>query len=204
MKNLMMTYTVAFGLFVALLMSASAQTEKSTGVAPNGRHHRQITNAERRVVQRKFGPEDVILKKKNSTNFQIVNRMVIDQTIPTFPVNVDPALCLSAASLAQYQQVANTLSGYTGVPQSRLDYYAALVNSNNYTIVGWQGILENLNIVDTGYLVTIKVIPALAAPSGITSNFSEQNLVIDNSIQFQSSADPQGLAGLIPPEIDEY
>lgn len=128
-----------------------------------------------------------------------------DPETPLFAVAVDPELDLDEATLETYQQLANQLSGFATVPNDRLTFYSAFVDSVDYTILGWQGIVENVTADPSGSIVTVAVIPALDSALAYEINYSEQFLVgNDGSIQYLSSTYPAALVGQFPDETDEY
>jgi len=116
-------------------------------------------------------------------------------------VDVDPGLQLDANTMALYQQMASTLNGSALVPQDRLTYYSAHVNSNTDTIRGWSGYVENVQANCYGYLVTIRVQPGISStttgPSTLLvgPNYYEQYQVGNCTVDYQGFLDPDGTSG---------
>jgi hypothetical protein len=126
-----------------------------------------------------------------------------DPGVPTFPVYVDESLNLDPQTLALYQQAANQLTGYAPVPNDRTNYFAWVIA--NYTVLGWQGLVEALGSNGQGTLVTVSVVPTCDVPTAFGSDYTEQYLLAnDGTIQYLGFSDPLGLAGQMPSDIDEY
>ena len=127
-----------------------------------------------------------------------------DDPGPTFPVTVDFTLTLDANTQALYQQMATALSGYTTVPNDRINYYSAFNNWADYQISGWVGMVQNVQSIDGGNVVTVGVVPQFTNASSIVVNdYSEQYFVgNDGRITYQGFTDPNGWAGQSPPIID--
>ena len=123
---------------------------------------------------------------------------------PVFPVAVDTGLDLDQATLALYQQMATQLSGNAAVPNDRTNYYSAFRNMPHYQIGGWAGIVEDVQAVNGGNLVTVQVVPLFTTTAtGVLNDYTEQYLIgNDGSIAYQGFADPNGWAGLVPNTID--
>ncbi|MGC8641471.1 MAG: hypothetical protein ACP5XB_16520 [Isosphaeraceae bacterium] len=131
------------------------------------------------------------------------NALMSDPGVPTFPVYVDESLNLDPQTLALYQQAANQLTGYAPVPNDRTNYFAWVIA--NYTVLGWQGLVEALGSNGQGTLVTVSVVPTCDVPTAFGSDYTEQYLLAnDGTIQYLGFSDPLGLAGQMPSEIDEY
>lgn len=196
---------VAVGIAALVVAGATAQAQRFDRLTSGRGARPRAAAAANGTFQLKSSPEEVTPVNRGRSGMPIAMAMVIDPGGPVFPVEVDPGLVLQPGPAAQFQQMAGTLSGYAGVPQDRLDYYSWLIASNDYTIDGWQGIVQGVVQQATGYDVFVKVIPSMATPAAIAADYTEHYFVAnDSTIQYQGAADPQGLAGLPPPEIDEY
>lgn len=201
MRKLFFYFVAVFSVVGAVLFSANAPAQKS-GARTSLRAKQGKTS--RRPL---YGSTNSQFEPKAFPAFERpdLNDLDYDPEVPTFPVDVDPALTLDQATQAQYQQLANQLSGYATVPNDRLNFYSAFVNSPDFTVVGWQGILEDVGSDPSGSVVTLSVIPALDYVMAYPISYTEQYLVgNDGSIQFLGSADPLGVAGQFPSETFEY
>lgn len=124
------------------------------------------------------------------------------QSSPSPWVSVEWGLTLDVNTRALYQHMADVLSAVTAVPNSRLNYYSAVVND----IAGWSGMVTNVQAVaGGGYSVTISVEanPAAGSQYGdaakFYSDYSETyHIDVNNNVTFAGSDDPEGLSGLVP------
>jgi hypothetical protein len=118
-------------------------------------------------------------------------------------VHVDPNLNLDQNTLALYEQMAADFDGSTIVPNAQTTYYSAFMNNQDYPLNGWQGIVENVQSNNGGYLVTLQVVPMLDTGSAIENDYTEQYQVNnDGTYQYIQSFDPQNLAGQSTPLYD--
>ncbi len=154
---------------------------------------RNATPNDATEVQLKYSPPD------KAAHFADAN------SDPVFPVSVDSSVSLDQATLNLHQQMANALSGYATVPNSRTNYFSALNNHPEFTFGYWGATLENVQTVAGGNVVTVYVYPVFTNRSSILSpnDYTEQYLIgNDGSITYQGSADPNGYAGQMPSVID--
>jgi len=127
------------------------------------------------------------------------------QTAPTPPtpwVTVISGLTLDANTRTLYQQMANLVSGFTAVPNDRVNYYSAVIND----IANWTGSLTSVqSTAQGGYVVTVLVVGEVAedklyGSSGcLITDYSEiHNLDANNNVTYAGFTDPDGLAGARP------
>jgi hypothetical protein len=125
--------------------------------------------------------------------------------VPIFPVSVDPTLDLDPSTLARFQKLADQLTGHADVPNARLDFYSAFVESREFKVTGWQGILMDAEPNPGGTIVKLGVMPAFAIPLAFAVNYYENYLVRDDgAIQFLGTEDPLNFAGRFPDEFLEF
>ncbi len=128
---------------------------------------------------------------------------------PAWMVEVDFTLVLDDATTALYQQCANTLGGYTGIPAARPDFYSAVDQPPDYVINGWLGFVTDVQPLPTGgYTVTVRVCPQLSSteygPVTVVSGDYSERYTIDanNHVQYLDSLDPEGMSGQVPDSIE--
>jgi hypothetical protein len=140
----------------------------------------------------------------------VAHGMPDDDGLPPFNVLVDPTLTLTPAQLAIYQQLATDISGFATIPNDRLNYYSAINSPPDSTIGGWNGLIQNVQANDCGYVVTVFVTPNLSTTDfgGATvicvSDYCETYQVTNDIVQYLGFTDPNGLGGQSPMEMEGY
>jgi hypothetical protein len=125
----------------------------------------------------------------------------------TFPLSVTFADGLDPQTAALYQNIANTLNGFTGYPVNRANFFAGYVNAG-YTIYGWNAVIFAAQQNGNGYLVTLGVAPGMSPSNGrdIIINdlaYSEQYQVNnDGTFAYVGSLDPNNQAGMVSTSLD--
>jgi len=195
MKNVKRLSAVLAGLLATVFLSTAVHSLRS----------RRPSRTARRPVVGVHG-QGMFLPRADPASMGVhPNVVATDPDTPVFPVDVDPNLSLDAAAQTLYDQMAQRLTGYATVPVSRTNYYAVFVNSRHYRIIEWQGTLTDVTPAAGGNVVTVGVNPALQTPTWISNDYTEQYFVSNNgAIQYLGFADPLGLAGRYPPEMEEY
>jgi hypothetical protein len=171
-----------------------------------------VVHARQRAVPKSSGGPGPIAKAGSGAPVSVVpapkkggSVLLANAAQSSWPVSVYSALNLTEGQQALYNDMALAVSGYTTVPQDRLNYYSAVNSPPNYVINGWGGIITNVAAQDGGtYLVTVAVFPylstaALGASTMVGSDYSEQYSVDESeNVTYAGFLDPQGLAGSMP------
>lgn len=122
-----------------------------------------------------------------------------------FLVSINGTANLDPNTKQLHQSMATALNGYAVVPNNRLTYWSAVNNANAFVVMGWQGMITDVQANGNGNLVTVMVSPSLASDTYgqacviLNSDYSEQYQVNnDGTFVYVGSFDPQGLAGQLP------
>jgi hypothetical protein len=121
---------------------------------------------------------------------------------PAFPVTVSHTLDLADDGKALYEQMAKQLTGLAAVPDDRLNFYSAVLQA--YRIRGWMGMVDHVEPIPGGYLVTVLVGPDIEPTDeigpiiGVFSRYAEQYRVVNGVIQYAGCLDPENMAGKMP------
>ena len=199
MRKVSASFAIAACLMGICLAACEALGQRPRWASPARRHASAHTRRGRAPSVPTTQPKGVIPPVAGAMQ----NALASDPGVPTFPVYVSDSLNLDPQTLALYQQAANQLTGYAPVPNDRTNYYAWVIR--NYTVLGWQGLVESLVANGQGTVVTVYVFPTCDVATAFGSDYTEQYLLAnDGTIQYLGFSDPLGLAGQVPPDTEEY
>lgn len=121
---------------------------------------------------------------------------------PAFDVEVPPDLSLTPVQLALYESMADQISSYADIPTARTNFFSGA----GYTLLGWEGNVNDVTAIAGGYRVTVSVVPRLVTgddtPVSVSSDYSERFDVINNTVTYIDSLDPLGQSGQALPAFE--
>src|SRR4051812_24379405 len=82
-------------------------------------------------------------------------RPLPQEPIRVFPVRVSSRI--QGEERPTYEKLAAHLTGMEAMPDDRILFYAAVFEQ--YSVQGWRGILDRVEPIQGGYLVTVRVLP---------------------------------------------
>ena len=150
----------------------------------------------------------ILLMVGSIATWQMTQARLMSQNQTTFPMTVVVA-DTAAPDVASCQDAANTLNGYTGLPNDRATFFSGYSQANGFNITGWTAGITNLSRLDAGTLATLKVDALFGGTGGDLlighCSYAEQYLIRwDGTFSYIGSFDPDGQAGQVSPAIDFY
>jgi hypothetical protein len=108
--------------------------------------------------------------------------------------NLDPN------TLTLYQSLANSIANYSGVPNSRVAYYASYNDGTYYSIASWGASVTNVvpDGTGAGYIVTLAVGPNFSISTGanpVGDYLELYNVTTAGVVTYLGSQDADGSGG---------